>query len=127
MADQGPAEAFGQHVFGQVVARGAEPAGGDEDVGPAAGDLHSGPQALRIVAHYGVVIDVDPQGGQPLGEHLRVGVGDVAEQKLGTDGDQFSGVGQNKTSRAPTPGAAAGAAVNAQRQRGISAGRIHSA
>ena len=64
------AEALGQHVFGQIVAGGAQAAGGNENVRPAFGQLHRGPQPLGVVAHHRVVVDVDAQGRQALGEHL---------------------------------------------------------
>lgn len=75
------AEALGQHVFGQIVAGGAQAAGGNENVRPAFGQLHRGTQPLGVVAHHRVVVDVDAQGRQALGEHLGVGVGDVAQQR----------------------------------------------
>ena len=37
------AEALGQHVFGQIVAGGAQAAGGNKNVRPAFGQLHRGP------------------------------------------------------------------------------------
>ena len=52
---------LGQDVFGQVVTGGAQAAGGDDDIGPAPGQLHRLPGPLRIVAHYCVVVDVKPQ------------------------------------------------------------------
>ncbi|MPN34797.1 hypothetical protein SDC9_182291 [bioreactor metagenome] len=81
-----------QHVFGQIVAGGAKAAGGDDNVRPALGNVHSGPQSGGVVPHHGVVKDVDAQGGKLPGEHLRVGVGDVAQQQLGAYGDEFGGV-----------------------------------
>ena len=52
---------LGQHVLSQVVAGGAQPAGGDDDIRPLLGDSHRLPGPLRIVAHYCVVVDVKPQ------------------------------------------------------------------
>ena len=74
---------LGQDVFGQVVTGGAQAAGGDDDIGPAPGQLHRLPGPLGVVPHHGVPKHVQTQGGQPLGEHLSVGVGDAAQQQLG--------------------------------------------
>ena len=49
-------------------------------------------QPLGVVAHHGVPKDVDPQRGQALGDHLRVGVCDVAEEQLRPHGDDLSGM-----------------------------------
>ena len=72
------AKALGQHRFGQVIAGGPQPAGGEDDVGTGTGQLHGGAQPLRVIAHHRVIVDVDAQGAEPLRQHLGVGVGDVA-------------------------------------------------
>ena len=90
------AKALGQHVLGQVVAGGSQAAGGDDDVGPALGHLHRRLQPLGIVPHHDVVVHVDAQGAQPLGEHLGVGVGDVAQEQFGAYCDEFCGMRHNK-------------------------------
>ena len=82
-------KALSQHIFGQVVAGGAKPPRGDDEVGPAAGGLHHLPEPLGVIPHHGVVKHIDAQGGQLLGEDLGVGIGDVAQQQLGAHGDQF--------------------------------------
>ena len=100
-----PVEAVRQHVFGQVVAGGAEAAGGDNQVSPALGDLHRRPQPLGVIPHHGVIVDVDAQGGHFPGDHLGVGVGDAAQQQLGAYGDELGGVrdgGHQAHSRAMT-------------------------
>ena len=86
------AKALGQDVFGQVVTGGSQPSGSDDEVGPGPGQLHGGAEPPGIVPHHGVVVDVDPQRGEPLGEHLGVGIGDVAEQQFRTDCNQFRGM-----------------------------------
>ena len=92
MVNQFLAEGLGDGHLGQVVAGGPQAAGGDEDIRPVAGDVHRLADPLRVVPHHGVIVDVDPQLGQPLGDHLGVGVGDVPQQQLGAHGDEFSGV-----------------------------------
>ena len=86
---QGQAKAVRQHLLGQIVAGGAEAAGGDDDVGAGLCHLHARPQALGIVAHDGVVLDIDADFGKPLGNVAGVGVGDVAQQKLGADAEDL--------------------------------------
>ncbi len=76
---EGQAEAIRQHLLGQIVAGGAEAAGGDDNVGAGFGDLHARPQALGVIAHDSVVLDVDADFGKPLGDVAGVGVGDVAQ------------------------------------------------
>ena len=85
-------------LLGQVVIGGAQAAGGEDDVRPAAGDVQRLAQPLGVVPHHGVPEDVDAQGGQALGEHLGVGVGDVAQQDLRAHGDDLGGVGHQITS-----------------------------
>ena len=89
-------KSLGQHVFGQVVAGGAQAAGGDDDVGPLFGDGHGLLGPLGVVPHHGVVVDVQPQLAQTLGQHLGVRVGDVAQQQLGAHGQDFNGVRHGK-------------------------------
>ncbi len=94
--DQLLAEGLGQHVFGEIVAGGAQAAGGDDDVGPLFGQSHRLLGPLEVVPHHGVPEDIQPQLAQPLGEHLGVGVGDVAQQQLGADGQNFNGMRHRK-------------------------------
>ena len=54
------AEGLGQDLLGQIVAGGAEAAGGDEDIGALFCDLHALAQPLGIIAHHGVVSYIDP-------------------------------------------------------------------
>ena len=62
------------------------------NVRPLAGNVHCLADPLRVVPHHGVIVDVDPQLGQSLGDHLGIGVGNVAQEKLRAHGDEFSGV-----------------------------------
>ena len=57
--DEGLSEGFADGLFGEVVAGGAQAAGGDEDVRTAAGDVQRLPEALGVVAYDGVPEDVD--------------------------------------------------------------------
>ena len=123
---QGEAEGVGQGLFGEVVAGGAQAASGDEDVGAALGDVHSGAEAFGVVPHHGVIVDVDAQGGQALGDHLGVGVGDAAQQQLGAHGDDLSGMRHGEDLPSPTPAPAASAAANAQRSEAFPQGELTS-
>ena len=78
-----------QRLLGQVVQRGAEAAGGDDDVRAVAGGLDDVAQARRVVADHGLVKYVDAELGQALRDDLRIRVDNVAQQDLGADGDQF--------------------------------------
>ena len=80
---------LGQDVFGQVVTGGAQAAGGDDDIGPAPGQLHRLPGPLGVVPHHGVPVDVQAQGAEPLGEDLGVQVDDVAQQQLSAHGQDL--------------------------------------
>ena len=80
---QRPAEGFGQHLLGQVVAGGPQAAGGDDDVRPAPGQLHRRPEPLGVVPYHGVVIDIDAHGGQFPAQVPGIGIEDVAQQQFG--------------------------------------------
>ena len=86
---QGQAEGLGQDLLGQVVAGRPQTAGGDQDIRPALGDLHAVPQAAGVVPHHGLVADVDADAGEQLGHVPGVGVGDMAQQQLRTDGEDL--------------------------------------
>ena len=80
MKDQGFLKGGADGLLGEVVVGGAQAAGGDEDVRPAAGNVQRLPETAGVVAHDGVPEDVDPQGGEALAQYLGVGVGDVAKE-----------------------------------------------
>ena len=89
---QGLAEGLADGLFRQVIVSGAQAAGGNDDVRPAAGNVQGFLQALGIVPHHGVPEDVDAHGGEGLGDVPGVGVDDVAEEQLSAHGDNFGGV-----------------------------------
>ena len=78
-----------ERLLGQVVQRGAEAAGGDDDIRAVARGLDDVAQARRVVADYGLVKYVDAELGQALRDDLRIRVDNVAQQDLGADGNQF--------------------------------------
>ena len=78
-----------ERLLGQIVQRGAEAAGRDDDVRALLGFAHDTLQTSRVVADDGLVIYVDAQLGQTLRDELRIGVDDVAQQDLRADGDEF--------------------------------------
>ena len=80
---------LGQHVFRQVIAGGAQPPGGDDDISPPLSGGHRLPGPLGVVPHHGVPVDVQAQGAEPLGEDLGVQVDDVAQQQLSAHGQDL--------------------------------------
>ena len=94
--DQLLPEGLGQYVFGEVVAGGAQAAGGDNDICPLFGQSHRLLGPLEIVPHNGVPEDVQAQLAQPLREHLGVGIGDVAQQQLSAHRQNFNGMRHRK-------------------------------
>ena len=97
MVDQLLSKSPGQDVFGQIVAGGAQAAGGDDHVGPLFGNGHRVPGPLGVIPHHGVPIYVQAQLAEPLGENLGVQIGDAAQKQFGADGQNFNGVGHEKT------------------------------
>ena len=90
--DKLPAKDLADGLLRQIVVGRPQSAGGQDDVRPPAGRVQRLTQPLGVVAHHGVPKDVDPQRGQALGDHLGVGVCDVAEEQLRPHGDDLSGM-----------------------------------
>ena len=84
MEGQGPASHPGYGLFGQVVAGGAQPPGGDEDVAAAESLLNRLFQPAGVVPYSGAVEHVNADGGQFSGHNSGVGVHRVAQQQLGS-------------------------------------------
>ena len=80
--DQGHAEGFTDDVLGQVVIGGAQAPGGDDEVGPVPGGLHSLPQPGGVVPHHALPIDADAQAPQCGAQLPGVGIHDVPQQEL---------------------------------------------
>ncbi len=89
------AKYLGNGFLGQVVVGGTQAAGGDDDVGPGCGPFQHFGKAGGIVAHGGLVKGMNADLCQGPGDISSVGVGDFPEQKLGTDGDNFTGFGHD--------------------------------
>jgi hypothetical protein len=68
-----------------VVRRRSQTAGDDDRVGSVhrAGDGLA--HARHVVADDGVEVDIDTDGGQRLRDRLRVRVGDLSQEQLGSD------------------------------------------
>ena len=92
MEDEPFPKGLADGLFGEVVVSRPQPAGGQDDIRPASGDLQGFPEAFRVIAHDGMPKDVDAQGGQALGEVLGVGIGDIAQKQLCTHGNDFCGM-----------------------------------
>ena len=86
-------EGTGEDLLGQVVAGRAETAGGDDDVGALARDLHAILQTLRVIADDGVIQHVDADLRQQLRHVARVGIRDVAKQQLCSHGNYLGIIG----------------------------------
>ena len=106
MAQEGAVPQVGQDVFvqlhfksqragdgllGQIVVGGPEAPRGNQQVAAREGGVHRLRQTLGVVAHHGVVEDVEAQQGQLLGEEGGVGVSDVAQQDFGSHTQDFGG------------------------------------
>ena len=85
-------KAPGQGLLGQIVAGGAQPAGGNHHVRPAPGQLHRSPQPPGVVPHHRVVQNVQPQGRQLPAEGLGVGIDNGTQQQLGAHRQDFNGM-----------------------------------
>ena len=98
MKDQGQAKGGGQGLLGEIVTGGPQAPGGDDDVGPVLGDVHGGAEPGGIIPHHSVVVDVDANGRETLGDHLGVGIGNIAQQQFCAHGNELSGIGHGETS-----------------------------
>ena len=85
-------------LLGEIVIGGAKATGEDQQVRPLLGDGYRFLQPLGVVAHHGVVQHIHAHGGQRLRQLLRIRVGDVAQQQLGTHGDDLCVIGHRITS-----------------------------
>ena len=83
------AEGLCQRVLGQVIAGGAQPAGGDDDVRPLLRYFNALLKPAGVVAHHRVIEHIDADACQRLGNISRIRVGDVAQQQLRPDGNDF--------------------------------------
>ncbi len=83
------AEGGGDRFAGEVVVGRAEAAGHDDEVGAVEGALEGVDDAVEVVAHDGLEVEVDAEGGQARGEPGGVGVDDLAEQDFGAYGDDL--------------------------------------
>ena len=79
----------GDGVAGDVVVGGTEPAAHDHAVGAGQGAAQGQDDPGLVVAHRLVEVGVHARRGQLLPEPGRVGVGDLAEEELGPDGDDL--------------------------------------
>ena len=89
VVDQGLAKALRQRLLGEIVAGGAEPPGGDDQIGAEAGDVHRLNEPPGVVPHHGVPVYVDAQLREHLGKIPGVGVGGVAQQQLRAHGNDL--------------------------------------
>ena len=90
-------EGLADGLLGQVVIGGAKAAGGNDNISALSGNFQCVPKTGGIIAHNGVPEYVDAQTGQGFGKFLRIGVDDVAQQQLCTNGNEFSGMCHKNT------------------------------
>ena len=88
------AETGGHRLLGQVVRRGAEPAGKHQQIAPLLCFVDKICQAAVVVTDGALSLDRDAQRGQLPAEVLGIGVENVAEQQLGADTDDLCSHGQ---------------------------------
>src|SRR5205823_5706001 len=72
-----------------VVLRRSEPASGDDHIGPGQGQAERVGDPLLVVADGLMVQDIDADLRQSLGYPLRIAVGDLAQEDLGSDADDL--------------------------------------
>ena len=83
------AEGGGNGLFGEIVRRRPQAAGGDDQIGSLFGHFQHAFQPVRVVPAHRLKIDPDAQFRQALGDHGGVGVDDLPQQKLGAHSDNF--------------------------------------
>lgn len=76
------AERAGHDLLGQVVARRAEAAGRNDEVGAGAGKLHRLLKPRAVIADNGLPIDIDAQLREQARDSRRVGIDGVAEEQF---------------------------------------------
>ena len=86
-------EISGNGLFGQVVVGGAQPPGGDDDVGAGKSEGEAFFEPFRVVAHHRLVVHSNTQIGQFFGKISGVGVDDVAHEDFGSDTEDFRAFG----------------------------------
>ncbi|MEI2720925.1 MAG: hypothetical protein V9E87_12455 [Gemmatimonadales bacterium] len=84
-------EQLGDDVLRDIVARGAEAAGGDHQAGPGQRGVDGGADLVGRIADGGTSGDADADGRERAPDEGGVGVHREAEQQLGADGDDFDG------------------------------------
>ncbi len=90
MLHQRRAEGCRNRFGGEVIRGGAEAAGGDQHLTTLSGSLQLSDQTLAVIAHHSLAMVGDAQGRQLLSNPARIAIGDVAEQQLGADAQDFS-------------------------------------
>ena len=91
---KGVAKAGGHRLLGQVVRRGAQPAGEHQQVAPLLCLVDKIRQTAMVIADGALPPDCDAQRSQLPAEVLGIGVKNVAEQQLGTHTDDLCCHGQ---------------------------------
>ena len=91
---KGVAKAGGHCLLGQVVRRGAQPAGEHQQIAPLLCFVDKLRQTVMVIADSTLPPDGDAQRSQLPAEVLGIGVKNVAEQQLGTDTDDLCCHGQ---------------------------------
>jgi hypothetical protein len=82
------------HVAGDVVLRRAQAAAADHRLAPLQRLADAELDALEVVADLDLKVGVDARKRELLADPGRVGIDDLAEQKLGSDGDDFAAHGR---------------------------------
>ena len=91
---KGIAKTGGHRLLGQVVRRGAQPAGEHQQIAPLFCFVDKIRQTVMVIADGALPPDGDSQRGKLSAEVLGIGVKNVAEQQLGADTDDLCSHGQ---------------------------------
>ena len=79
----------GNGLLGQVIPGRPQPSGSDQNIAAGQSGFHRFLQPSGIIPHGGAVQHVHPDGGQLPGHNGGIGIHRVAQQQLGTHGENF--------------------------------------
>jgi hypothetical protein len=86
---QGEAKSCRNGISCGVVHRGAQPAGGDQDIGALRCFSNQRCDTVFIVSHSGNAVKVIARFFQVLGDETRIGILDISKQQFGSDIDDL--------------------------------------
>ncbi len=75
--------------FGQVIQRGPQSSGRNNDISTVCSLPDHAFQTLRIIPDYGLVKNINAKLAQSLGDHLCIRIDDISQQDFRADSNQF--------------------------------------